>query len=159
MKKHSDSSENRVIRRVRKAAQTASKTVRSRRVLNPPKSELRLDPDPPILAQLKREVAHLTDEIERQQVLTQDHPTSGNHMADDASEVFEQTKNLALKEHLERKLEQLQVAMRRVENGTYGVCEKCGASIPVERLEVLPYATTCVACAKAMPHRPAPATG
>ena len=35
----------------------------------------------------------------------------------------------------------------RIEKGEYGICESCGDPIPLARLEVLPYATLCVACA------------
>lgn len=37
-------------------------------------------------------------------------------------------------------------ALRRIELGTYGSCERCHAAIPVERLEVIPSARLCVAC-------------
>jgi len=43
-------------------------------------------------------------------------------------------------------IEQITGALRRIADGTYGVCEKCGAAIPVERLEVLPHARFCVPC-------------
>lgn len=41
---------------------------------------------------------------------------------------------------------QVDEALERIENGTYGKCEECGDTIPIERLEILPYATLCVAC-------------
>jgi RNA polymerase-binding transcription factor DksA len=37
-------------------------------------------------------------------------------------------------------------ALRRIEEGTYGRCEICGATIPLERLEIIPQARTCVSC-------------
>ncbi len=37
-------------------------------------------------------------------------------------------------------------ALRRIEEGTYGGCEVCGATIPLERLEIIPQARTCVSC-------------
>ena len=42
----------------------------------------------------------------------------------------------------------IDAALLRIKNGTYGVCAVCGDEIPEKRLEVLPYATTCVKCAK-----------
>jgi RNA polymerase-binding transcription factor DksA len=39
-------------------------------------------------------------------------------------------------------------ALRRIEQGSYGTCESCGATIPAERLEVVPHARTCVSCAR-----------
>lgn len=43
-------------------------------------------------------------------------------------------------------LEQIKGALQRIEDGTYGQCEKCGKAIPVERLQVLPHARFCVPC-------------
>jgi len=45
-----------------------------------------------------------------------------------------------------RRLAQAELALARIEAGTYGVCQKCGQSIDVARLEVLPAATLCVDC-------------
>jgi RNA polymerase-binding transcription factor DksA len=70
-------------------------------------------------------------------------------MADDATDLFEQEKGLALKRHLERMLEQVDAAVARAEKGTYGVCEKCGQPIDPERLKALPAATLCLADAQA----------
>ncbi len=44
---------------------------------------------------------------------------------------------------------QLRVALRRVDAGTYGVCERCGAAIGAARRAAIPSTTTCVACAGA----------
>ncbi len=141
-----------VLRKVSAVARGAKRSVTKRRILPPPPSELRHTPQSMTLIELKQEYARLVEEIKRQEVSTQDHPTSGNHMADDASEVFEQTKNLALKSHLERKLEQVELAIERVRRGTYGTCDKCGKAISPERLQALPYATLCLDCAKVVPH-------
>lgn len=135
--------------------QAGSRPVGRKRVLSPPPSELRFTQQAPTLEGLRQERARLLDEIQHQEVLTQDHPTSGNHLADDASELYEQTKNLAIKAHLESMLEQVEQAIRRIERGTYGVCDKCGRPIDPERLKVLPEATLCVPCARsAAPRAP-----
>lgn len=42
-------------------------------------------------------------------------------------------------------------ALQRMAEGTYGSCERCTLSIPVERLEILPYARFCVACGGSRP--------
>jgi DnaK suppressor protein len=70
----------------------------------------------------------------------------GNHMADDASEAFEQAKGLALKQNAEQLLVQVRDALARFEKGTYGICEKCGTEIDPARLKALPYATLCLRC-------------
>ncbi|WP_433728729.1 TraR/DksA family transcriptional regulator [Actinoplanes sp. CA-051413] len=45
-----------------------------------------------------------------------------------------------------RTIEQITGALHRIAEGTYGVCQKCDRTIPVERLEVLPHARFCVPC-------------
>jgi RNA polymerase-binding transcription factor len=151
MKKNLRTHGKRVIRKVHAVARKAKKTFLAEPEMPRPPSELRHTPEQPLMLALQKEFDRLKAEIQHQEVLTQDHPTSGNHMADDASEVFEQTKNLALKRHLEKMLEQVELAMRRIEKGSYGVCENCGGLIPPERLQVMPSATLCLRCAAAAP--------
>lgn len=44
-------------------------------------------------------------------------------------------------------VQQIDVALERLDNGTYGDCEDCGEAIPIERLRALPHTTRCVSCA------------
>ena len=44
-------------------------------------------------------------------------------------------------------LDQIEAAIERIENGSYGRCETCGVKIPQSRLEAIPYAAQCVQCA------------
>ena len=69
------------------------------------------------------------------------------HMADIGTDNFEQEFTLSLIESDSGTLNQIENALERIEDGTYGECEECGARIPKKRLNVLPYATTCVKCA------------
>ena len=43
-------------------------------------------------------------------------------------------------------LAQVDAALERIESGTYGICQDCGVTIPVERLEAMPAAAYCVDC-------------
>lgn len=52
----------------------------------------------------------------------------------------------AVMEDLSRKLQEIENALRNLENGHYGICEACGEPIDPERLEALPEATLCVSC-------------
>jgi RNA polymerase-binding transcription factor DksA len=63
-----------------------------------------------------------------------------------ASHVFAQQRDLALREQAERRLHAVDHALARLAAGTYGTCETCGAAIPAERQELVPWATTCVSC-------------
>lgn len=54
----------------------------------------------------------------------------------------------AYRASVERLLSETQVALRRMDDHTYGRCESCGATIPLERLELVPHASCCVGCAR-----------
>ena len=45
-----------------------------------------------------------------------------------------------------KKLKQIDEALAKIENGTYGTCEECGEEIPVARLKILPFAKLCIDC-------------
>src|SRR5438132_12866654 len=49
-----------------------------------------------------------------------------------------------------RELRQIERALAKIKQGTYGQCEYCQAKIPVARLNALPYSTTCVECQREM---------
>lgn len=102
-----------------------------------------------VLQALRVEMQRVKQEIAEHARLAQERSTSGNDMGDDASQTTEVSKNLALKQHLERLLAQIEAAIRRIEQGLYGLCERCGQAIHPERLQALPYATTCMQCARA----------
>jgi DnaK suppressor protein len=54
----------------------------------------------------------------------------------------------ALDDEARRTVMLIDAALKRIENGSYGICAKCGTEIPEARLKALPYATTCVKCAE-----------
>ena len=66
------------------------------------------------------------------------------HQADLGTETFEREKDFSLLEQLEAELNDLDHALRKLDDGTYGRCEACGKEIPTERLDVLPGARLCV---------------
>jgi DnaK suppressor protein len=69
------------------------------------------------------------------------------HMADIGSDNYEQEFSLSLMENEGAALEKIQASLDRIEEGSYGACEECGAKIPKTRLNAIPYATLCVRCA------------
>ena len=151
MKSKPDPRRGRVMRRVRAVARKAHKRVTASPPLLRPMPEPRETPEHSVLHALKTEYQRIKDEIRHHEALTQDHSETSNDIGDEASEVFEQTKNLALKRHLEKMLQQIEAAIRRIEAGTYGFCERCGELINPERLQALPSATMCMGCARAAP--------
>lgn len=69
------------------------------------------------------------------------------HDPEGATIAFERSQLQALADQVTRRVRDLDEALRRHEEGTYGRCERCGAGIPAARLEVRPAARTCVGCA------------
>ena len=63
-----------------------------------------------------------------------------------ADEVEEYTTRLPLERNLEVKLSAVNAALGKIAKGTYGKCEKCGKTIPPQRLEIYPEAIFCVDC-------------
>jgi DnaK suppressor protein len=61
-------------------------------------------------------------------------------------DLHEREKNLALAHALETKLQSLERALRAVDLGVYGVCERCGTQINAERMEAKPDAVLCLEC-------------
>ena len=53
-----------------------------------------------------------------------------------------------------RELTQIERALRRLKQGTYGVCESCSQKIPLGRLNALPYSTMCIECQREMEEYP-----
>ncbi len=137
-----------IVRRVVSKARKSATVILAKRTLPPP---VEIEPrtlSTPVLRALKKERARLLGELKHQEIVEQDHPTTGNHMADDATEVAEQAKTLALRGHLESMLKEVDRAIVRAERGTYGICERCRNPISEERLKVMPSATLCIDCAK-----------
>ena len=69
-----------------------------------------------------------------------------NHLADTATETYDRELDYTLEENSEHVLGEIEAALTRIEVGTYGICTNCGEPIPAERLEAVPWATTCIDC-------------
>jgi DnaK suppressor protein len=63
--------------------------------------------------------------------------------------IYEWEFNLALRQSLEEKAKSIKGALRKMQDGNYGLCEVCGQEIDAERLAVLPHTTLCIKCAQA----------
>ena len=71
---------------------------------------------------------------------------AGDDQADSGSKTAERDAATSLLRTLLDRRTQAELALQRLDDGTYGYCEGCGNPIPVARLEVFPSATTCVSC-------------
>jgi YteA family regulatory protein len=84
--------------------------------------------------------------------------TYDNHPADIGTEVFERSKDFALRESAMISVVAVDDALNKINEGTYGVCDVCGKDIALERLEAIPSTTICRDCKEAeekIPHRDA----
>lgn len=70
----------------------------------------------------------------------------GGSFADAASVTAERTEVLGLVESLKGQLDDVDTALARIEAGTYGTCDNCGAQISEDRLEFRPASVLCVDC-------------
>ena len=71
--------------------------------------------------------------------------TSGdNHLGDVATATFDREMAETLEDNSTHVLSEIDAALARIGNGTFGTCEVCGKPIDEERLEALPWATLCI---------------
>jgi DnaK suppressor protein len=66
-----------------------------------------------------------------------------NHLADIATETIDREIDYTLEENSGNVMREIEAALKRLDDGTYGVCSACGKQIEPERLEYLPWATQC----------------
>jgi RNA polymerase-binding protein DksA len=69
---------------------------------------------------------------------------SGDHIADSATETFMRELDGGLEENADHLLVEVEAALQRIDEGTFGTCVACGKPIAEERLEAVPYATLCI---------------
>jgi len=76
-------------------------------------------------------------------------------IADEAANIYNKQILLSLNENERMRLQEVDEALDRIENGTYGICEECGESIGLKRLDVRPVAKYCVPCLTSLEKRKA----
>ena len=77
---------------------------------------------------------------------TEEETYDNNHLADSATATLEREIDYTLEENAENLVRAIDQALERIEDGTYGKCERCGQQIAEERLEAIPHATRCIDC-------------
>jgi DnaK suppressor protein len=82
-------------------------------------------------------------------IVTPDAMTYGSQAAA-ATQVFEQQRDLALRDRNQQHLAQVEAAIARLDAGTYGACANCGRPIALERLEAIPWAAYCIECQRTL---------
>jgi RNA polymerase-binding protein DksA len=89
---------------------------------------------------LQAEADSLTEDREPGDVQFDEESGEGDTLA------VERERDLALSAQARAAIEQIDLAVEKIHNGTYGQCENCGTDIPKERLKALPHAALCVKC-------------
>ena len=110
------------------------------------------------LASLKNNLLQEKDRLERElkgidhgNLALSQAETSGERSyedspADTGTITFERERDLSLELNVQDMLDRVNIALARIEKGTYGTCANCGKNIPAERLKALPYADLCIDC-------------
>ena len=106
------------------------------------------------LLALKKRIGADLSELEEEALRPVGGESAGNmsdvpvHPADLGTENYEEEAALELLENEEHLLMEVNDALARIEQGTFGVCENCHKPISKERLDALPYARYCIRCAR-----------
>ena len=67
-----------------------------------------------------------------------------NHLGDTATATFDRELDEGLEEGARQTLVDIDAALKRIDDGTYGACEVCGKPIGAERLDAIPWASLCI---------------
>lgn len=104
----------------------------------------RLEAERARLADLREDFAldHLQSESEQENL--SELSTAAQHQADLGTETFDRERDLSILEQVEAELADVEHALERLENGSYGTCEACGRPIDEARLEAQPATRFCV---------------
>jgi len=84
--------------------------------------------------------------LSRKDDLSGDLSTMPIHMADVGSDTFEKEFALDIIESEQEELREIDAALARLSDGSFGVCEVCGRKVPYQRLAAVPYARLCINC-------------
>ena len=76
-----------------------------------------------------------------------------DEMADAGTATFEREKDLSIEQNVRDLLQKIDRALKRMDEGTYGICERCGKPIEKARIKALPYVDLCIRDAQAQSRR------
>ncbi len=106
------------------------------------------------LFQEKKKVEDILTQMRQNEVIDSNSEMSqelsfyDNHPSDAATELFDKEKGIALKKNEMDILNQIDLAIKNIDNDTYGKCKRCGKDISEERLNFIPYTQYCIECKK-----------
>ena len=139
--------------------------IESKHPKQPPKKVKRVSFDPKTLAsirqglELEREsLIAQREQIEEAAFATTQSEWSGEtgydeDSADAGTATFERERDLSIANNAQDLIDKINKALEKIEDGSYGLCESCGAPIPADRLKAVPYVLLCINCKKAEERR------
>ena len=95
---------------------------------------------------LEREIAELDADLSESLEDSSEESPYDQHMAETAAVTLDREIDLTLEENARAAISQIDRALAKLENGSYGCCDKCGKPISEDRLRVAPFATLCIDC-------------
>ncbi|MDR7482765.1 MAG: TraR/DksA C4-type zinc finger protein [Armatimonadota bacterium] len=95
---------------------------------------------------LARELEAIEEHLPEVEQISVDSSGYDEDIADVAADTFEREKGFAIENSVQTLLTQVEEALSRIDDGTYGICELCGQPIHIERLRAIPYARLCIQC-------------
>jgi len=75
------------------------------------------------------------------------------HMADMAADTYDREMNVHIASSEQEVLYQIDDALKRIDDGTFGICEQCNKAVSLSRLKAVPYASLCIECQRAKEHK------
>lgn len=101
------------------------------------------------IEEIKKKLLKQREQILNDAGLTISNLPSNNNYAeigDIATQEIDRSFLLRLRDRERKLLKKIEKTIEKIENGTYGICESCGAEIPIERLEARPVTDLCIQC-------------
>lgn len=105
-----------------------------------------------ILEDVRKKIAGDLQHLEGDSLNTSARDAAGDlsgyafHMADMATDNFDREFTLGLASNEQQILNMIDVALQKIKEGTYGICESCKKPIPQKRLLAMPHAPLCIKC-------------
>ena len=139
----------------RKAAKKSAKKTANKAIKTSTKTDFKKDDLQKIRKDLLEEKANILQEIisiSEESLKKSAKDASGDlsgysfHMADMATDLYDREFSLELAETERKGLYALDDAIKRIDEGTYGICDMCGCKISKSRLKVMPQAGYCIKC-------------
>jgi len=127
-----------------------SKSPKGPRLTKSPLGKSDLNVFKKILSEMKKKIVRNIRAIEDENLNTSQKDLSGDlsgygvHMADVATDSFDREINIGLAANKQQLLNDVEVALKKIEEGTFGICEKYGVAIPKKRLMAAPYVRFCL---------------